>query len=170
MGETSTTPNPWHGLLSCRGTPSYLRSHPVLCLFLLTPGIPEYLTSSSPLNATVLNPLQFLFQLLLNTGLYLPGALLVREAMVRWKKGWATVLLLGAAYGILEEGIALSTLYNPVAKPVGTLGYYGHWLGVSWVWTVGILLVHMVYSVALPILLLNLALPETRGRSLLRSD
>lgn len=106
----------------------------------------------------------------MNTGLYLPGALLVREAMVRWKKGWATVLLLGAAYGILEEGIAPSTLYNPVAKPVGTLGYYGHWLGVSWVWTAGILLVHMVYSVALPILLLNLALPETGGRSLLRSD
>jgi hypothetical protein len=111
-----------------------------------------------------------LFQLLLNTGLYLPGALLIREAMVRWKKGWATVLLLGAAYGILEEGIVLSTLYDPLAKPVGNLGYYGHWLGISWVWTAGILLVHMIYSVALPMLLLSLALPETKGKSFLKSN
>ncbi|MGA1975651.1 MAG: hypothetical protein ABSG92_08445 [Conexivisphaerales archaeon] len=153
--------------MSFRGIFSYLRSHPVVCLFLLTPGIPEYLTGSSPLNAFALNPLQFMFQLLLNAGLYLPGALLIREATIRWKKGWASILLLGAAYGILEEGIALGTLYDPLAKPVGALGYYGHWLGVSWVWTAGILLVHMIYSIALPILLLNLALPRIRGRRLL---
>ena len=144
----------------------FLKRHPILCLFLLTPGIPEYLSSSSPLNAIVLNPLQFAFQLSANAALYLPGALLIREAMIRWRKGWATVLLLGAAYGILEEGIALSTLYNPTAHPVGKLGYFGHFLGVSWVWTAGILLVHMVYSIALPILLLGLALPGTRGVSL----
>ncbi|HVP23510.1 MAG TPA: hypothetical protein VMS77_06315 [Conexivisphaerales archaeon] len=149
------------------GLVSFLKGHPVLCLFLLTPGIPEYLTSSSPLNAVLLNPGQFMFQVLANGALYLPGALLVREAMIRWKKGWATVLLLGAAYGILEEGVALSTLFDSKANPVGNLGFYGHWLGVSWVWTAGILLVHMIYSIALPIMLLSLALPETRGRSFL---
>jgi hypothetical protein len=145
----------------------YLRSHPIFCLLLLSPGIPEYLSSSSPLNAIFLNPGGFLFQLPANLGLYGPGVLLVREAMVRWKKGWATVLLLGAAYGILEEGIALSTLFNTQAGPVGQLGNFGHWLGVSWVWTAGVLPVHMILSISLPILLLGLALPETRGKSLL---
>lgn len=134
---------------------------------LLTPGIPEYLSSSSPINAIILNPPLFLFQLLANTALYLPGALLVREAKVRWAKGWGTVLLLGAAYGILEEGVALSTLFDPKASPVGSLGSYGHWLGVNWVWTAGIVPFHAVFSISIPILLLGLALPETSGRPLL---
>jgi len=144
-----------------------LRSHPVLCLLLLSPGIPEYLSSSSPLNALILNPPMFLFQLVANLGLYGPGVLLIREAKVRWKKGWGSVLLLGAAYGILEEGVALSTLFDPSAGPVGSLGSYGHWLGVNWVWLVGILPVHMIYSISVPMLLLGLALPETNGRPFL---
>ena len=139
----------------------------MLCLLLLSPGIPEYLSGSSPLNALILNPPMFFFQLVANLGLYGPGVLLVREAKVRWKKGWGSVLLLGAAYGILEEGVALSTLFNPGAGPVGSLGVYGHWAGVNWVWLVGILPVHMIYSISLPILLLGLALPETKGRPFL---
>jgi hypothetical protein len=145
----------------------FLRRHPVVCLLLLSPGIPEYISGSSPTSAIVLNPLMFGFQLLANLGLYGAGVLLVREAMVRWNKGWATVLLLGAAYGILEEGVALSTLFDPNASPVGKLGTYGHWLGVNWVWVAGILPVHTVFSISLPILLLGLAVPRTRGASLL---
>ena len=147
----------------------FLRVHPILCLLLLSPGIPEYISGSSALNTIFLNPVLFLFQIVANLGLYGPGVLLIREAMVRWRKGWATVLLLGAAYGILEEGIALSTLFDPKASPVGTLGTYGHWLGVNWVWLAGIIPVHMIFSISLPILLLGMALPETKGRSLLSS-
>ena len=108
----------------------------------------------------------FVFQVVANLGLYGPGVILIREAHVRWKKGWATVLILGAAYGILEEGVGLSTLYNPLANPVGKLGFYGHYLGVNWVWVAGILPVHMIFSISLPILLLGLAFPETNGKSL----
>jgi hypothetical protein len=144
----------------------FLGRHPILCLTLLSPGIPEYLSSSSALTTILVSPAFFLLQLALNVGLYLPGVLLIREAMVRWKKGWGSVLLLGAAYGILEEGIALETLFYSRAGPVGVEGFYGHWLGVSWVWTVGVLAVHMIFSISLPILLLGLALPQTRGKSL----
>jgi hypothetical protein len=153
-----------------RGIVGYFKSHPILLLLILTPGIPEYLTGSSALNNIILNPPLFLFELVANLCLYGPGVLLIREAKVRWHKGWATVLLLGAAYGILEEGIALSTLYNSHAGPVGQLGFYGHWLGVNWIWTVAIVVVHMIYSISLPILLLGLALPETNGKSLLKTD
>ncbi|MDA4125604.1 MAG: hypothetical protein OK452_00160 [Thaumarchaeota archaeon] len=147
--------------------PGYLKSHPVALLLALTPGIPEYLSSSSPINAIILNPFMFLFQLTANLGLYGSGVLLIYEAKVRWKKGWATVLLLGAAYGILEEGVALSTLYDPKAGPVGDFGIYGHWVGVNWVWSAGIVPFHALWSISLPILLLGLALPETVGKSLL---
>jgi hypothetical protein len=144
----------------------FLGRHPIFCLALLSPGIPEYLSSSSALSTILVNPLFFALQLAANLGLYLPGVLLIREAMVRWRKGWGSVLLLGAAYGILEEGIALETLFYSKAGPVGVLGFYGHWLGVNWVWTPGVLLVHMIFSISLPILLLRLALPDTRGKTL----
>jgi hypothetical protein len=152
-----------------RGPLGFLRRHPVLFLLLLSPGLPEYLSGSSQLQALIISPPLFAFQLFANLGLYGPGVLLVREAMVRWRKGWATVLLLGAAYGILEEGVALSTLFNPNASVVGTLGYFGHWAGVSWVWTAGVLFVHMIYSISIPILLLSMFIPRTRGESLLRN-
>ncbi|HZY92277.1 MAG TPA: hypothetical protein VFG07_05850 [Thermoplasmata archaeon] len=146
---------------------SFLRRHPVLLLLLLTPGIPEYLSGSSAIAALLLNPGLFLFQLVANLGLYGPGALLIRETVVRRGKSWPSLLAFGCAYAILEEGIALSTLFNPQAGVVGVLGYYGHFAGVSWVWTIGLLMVHTVYSISLPIVLVTLALPETRGRPLL---
>lgn len=146
---------------------AFFRRHPILLLLALTPGIPEYLSGSTAFWPIVVSPLGFLISLGLNLGLYGPGVLLVREAHVRWNKGWSTIILLGAAYALLEEGTALSTLFDPRASVVGGLGSYGHAYGVSWVWLLGILGVHIVYSVGLPILLLGLALPETRGRRFL---
>jgi hypothetical protein len=149
---------------------AFFRRHPVLLFLALTPGIPEYLSGSSSVAFVLFFPggtfVFFLF-LALNLGLYGPGVLLVREAWVRWGRGWGALLLLGAAYGLLEEGTALSTLFDPHASVVGGLGHYGRFVGVNWVWLVGVLGVHIVLSVGLPILLLGLALPETRGRSLL---
>jgi len=154
-------------LVPFRGAAAFFHRHPILLLLCLTPGIPEYLSGSSPVAYLVEAPLLFLIFLALNLGLYGPGVLLVREAFVRWKPGWGGLLLLGAAYGILEEGTALSTLFDPKAQVVANLGVYGHYAGVNWVWAVGVLGVHIVLSVGLPILLLGLALPETRGRSLI---
>jgi hypothetical protein len=145
----------------------YLKGHPAIALLVLTPGIPEYLSSSSPINAIVLNPPQFVFQLLANLGLYGSGALLIHDAGIRWKKGWATILLLGTAYGILEEGVALSTLFDPNAGPVGALGSYGHWLGVNWIWAAGIVPFHAIFSISIPILLLGMAIPEAMLKPLL---
>ncbi|HKN06268.1 MAG TPA: hypothetical protein VJ021_01505 [Thermoplasmata archaeon] len=145
----------------------FFRRHPVLLFLCFTPGIPEYLSGSTPTAALVYAPGGFLLFLALNLGLYGPGVLLVREAFVRWKPGWAGILLLGSAYALLEEGTALSTLFNPHASVVGQFGSYGRFDGVNWVWSLGVLGVHIVYSVGLPILLLGLALPETRGRPLL---
>ena len=143
-----------------------LRSHPIVCLALLTPGLPEYLSTSSPVLNLAVNPLWFFLQLLINVGQYTAGALLVREAVLRWHKGWGTVFLLGLAYGITEEGLGDNTLFNSNHGADGVLGSFGRFAGVNWVWAVGVLAFHVIYSIGLPILLLGLALPRTRGRSL----
>lgn len=144
----------------------YLRARPLLCLVLLSPGIPEYLSGSSSWAVLTANPIVFFLFVGLNVGLYGSGVIVIREAMIRWRKGWASVFLLGFAYGIVEEGLALSTFFNPNAGPVGVLGVYGHWLGVSWVWTVGLLLFHSAISIALPIFLFRLTFPALKSTSL----
>jgi hypothetical protein len=146
---------------------SYLRAHPILFLTLLTPGIPEYLSGSSAFANIVLNPIWFVLGLAFNLGMYVPGVLLVREAQIRWNKGWATVLALGAAYAIVEEGIGLSTMFDPKTSPFGGTGTYGHFLGVNWVWVPEVMLIHMIFSIGVPLLLFWYVFPEWRGRSLL---
>jgi hypothetical protein len=114
----------------------------------------------------VANPVVFGLFLLANLGIYTAGVLLIREARVRWHLGWASVLTLGVAYGIAEEGLALDTLFDLHAGPV-TVATAVHVFGVNWGWASQILVFHALFSVALPILFLDLALPETRGRTLL---
>jgi hypothetical protein len=165
MAVTPVQVNPQSkGMLS--GLVRFVKSHPILFLLLLTPGIPEYLSASSQLTLLVFNPFAFFVFLAANVALYGSGVILIREAMIRWKKGWASVFLLGAAYGILEEGIDLWTLFYSKANPVGNLGYYGHWLGVNWVWTIGLLIFHSVYSIGLPIFLFGLVFPELKSKNL----
>jgi len=144
----------------------FLRSHPIVCLAVLTPGIPEYLSTSSPVLALVTNPAFFFLQVVINVGQYTAGALLIREAVIRWHKGWGTIFLLGLAYGITEEGLGDNTLFNSNHGADGVLGSFGRFAGVNWVWATGVLAFHVIYSIGLPILLLRLALPATRGRSL----
>ena len=148
------------------GIINYLKAHPLLCLLILTPGIPEYLSGSSNMAFLVVSPPLFFLLLGANLGLYGPGVILIREAKIRWNKGWASVFLLGAAYGIVEEGLALRTLFNPTSSVVGNLGVYGHWLGVNWVWTVGLLIFHSVFSIGLPIFIFGLAFPNLKSKSL----
>lgn len=144
----------------------YLRAHPIVCLALLTPGLPEYLSTSSPILNLAVNPVWFFLQLVINVGQYTAGALLIREAVLRWHKGWGTVFLLGLAYGITEEGLGDNTLFNSNHGADGVLGSFGRFASVNWVWATGVLAFHVIYSIGLPILLLGLALPRTRGRSL----
>ena len=146
---------------------SYLKARPLLCLLILSPGIPEYLSGSSNMAFLVLNPPVFFLFLAANLALYGPGVILIREAKIRWNKGWASVFLLGAAYGIVEEGLALRTLFNPTSSVVGNLGVYGHWLGVNWVWTVGLVIFHSVFSIGLPIFIFGLALPDLKSKCLI---
>ncbi len=133
---------------------------PAIAMLILATAIPELLTGSTPITFLVLDPGKFALQMLLNIGLYGSGALLIREASSRWNKGWATILLLGAAYGIMEEGIAVHTFFQPSGNPVGVLGAYGRAFGVNWVWAAGLTVFHSLYSISIPILIVELIYPQ----------
>jgi hypothetical protein len=102
---------------------------PALVLFFLAPVIPELLTGSTPL-ANFLNP--FGFALLV--GLYGSGAVVARELTYRLGKGWPALLGLGAAYGIIEEGLMVRSFFSPNWPDLGVLAQYGRWAGVNWIW------------------------------------
>jgi hypothetical protein len=137
---------------------------PVLALLLLAPSIPELLTGSTPISTLFFDPLAFAVAFAGIVGLYGTGALLIREFAVRFHKGWASILLLGAAYGIAEEGVAVHTFFEPAGRsPVNDLGWYGHAFGVNWLWALGLTAFHAVYSIALPILLVQLFFPAVKA-------
>lgn len=84
---------------------------PVWLLLLLVPAIPEFMTGSAPITPLSFAPLQFAVQLAILMGVYATGRLLVREFATIFPKGWAPVRLLGGAYGILKEGVAVASAY-----------------------------------------------------------
>ena len=131
-------------------------------LALLSPIIAELLSGSSP-------PLEFLspFGFALLLGLYGSGVLVVRELSVIWNRGWMSVIVLGAAYGILEEGVAIKSFFDPGWMDLGGLGVYGRFLGTNWVWAVWLTIYHSMISITLPILILSLLYPNLKNERLL---
>lgn len=131
---------------------------PILLLFFLAPAIGEMLSGSSP-------PAEFFrpFNLSLLAAMYGSGAILVRELRVRWAKGWPSVLVLGVAYGMVEEGLACKSFFNPDWPDLGALGSYGRWAGVNWVWSLYLAIFHAVFSITIPILLTELLFPAQRN-------
>ncbi|MFJ4899674.1 hypothetical protein [Streptomyces sp. NPDC088727] len=81
------------------------RLRSALGLFLLAPLIGEFLLGNQPITAL---PSVFLL-----APLYGGGALLVRETARRAGRGWPTMILLGAAYALIEEGPVDQMLWNP---------------------------------------------------------
>jgi len=143
---------------------SKLRISPALVLFFLAPAIGELLSGSSP-------PVEFFnpFALLLLSSLYGSGALIVRELKVRWNKGYVSLLILGAAYGIIEEGLMVKSFFDPEWMDLGILGVYGRWHDVNWVWAEWLTIYHATFSMAIPITLVELAFPERRSESWISS-
>lgn len=127
-------------------------------LLLLAPAIGELLSGSSP-PAEYFTP--FSFTIL--TTLYGGGALLAREMKIRWRKGVGSLLLLGASYGVIEEGVMVASWFNPNWPDLGMMGVFGRWLGVNWVWATDLTIYHAIVSITVPILLVELAYPERRG-------
>ena len=139
-----------------------VRNRPAILLVALSILIPELLTGSTPVLG-LLNPIGVAFLI----GLYGGGVLTIREVTVRWGGGWMPVLLLGGAYGVAEEALGTKTFFDPMLVHNSFPAPWGHFWGVNWAWAVQLGVFHAVYSIGLPILLVGLAYPESRGRPLL---
>jgi len=122
------------------------RVAPAVVLFFLSPLVAEFLLGDFTLAA--------IGYLVLLAPMYGGGALLIRELTRRAGRGWPTIVLLALAYGVLEEGIATQSLFNP--------DYAGHHLlrsgfvpalGIAIPWTLYVLALHTVWSISAPIAL-----------------
>ena len=134
------------------------RVHPALALFFLSPVVGELLSGSAP-PAEFFTPFGFTVMSLLYGG----GAVTARELKVRWGRGMGSLLLLGAAYGVLEEGLMVASFQNPNWMDLGVLGVFGRWLGVNWVWAFELTAYHAIVSIAVPVILVELAYPEVKA-------
>src|SRR6186713_1284854 len=76
-----------------------------LTLVLASTLIAELLSGSTPLSRGNQRLPQFF--------LYGSGSVLIREITRRLGLGWGTLILLGFAFGLVEEGWALQSVFNP---------------------------------------------------------
>jgi len=137
---------------------------PVLLLLLIAPFVGEYLLGNLPLDSG--DALAAVVPLAL---LYGCGAVLVREVVAQAGRGWPTVVLLALAYGVVEEGIVTQSLFNP--SYVGfDLNAYGTipGTGTGAPWLVSVLTLHTVWSISVPIALVEAVFPARRGVPWLR--
>ena len=132
------------------------RVWPALMLFFLAPWVAEFLLGN--ISVTVLPAMIVL------APLYGGGAILVREVARRAGRGWPTMLLLALAYGIVEEGFLCQTLFNPNCYGLRLLDEaYIPALGMGGWWTLFVLAIHVVWSIAVPIALVESLVPADRA-------
>ena len=126
-----------------------------LALLILSPLIAEYLLGSMPVAMLPILPVMML--------MYGAGALLIREIVRRTGKGWPTLILLATAYGFVEEGLVTQSLFNPNYMHLRLLDFgFLPALGTSPVWAIYVLGLHIVWSIATPIGLVECLFPARR--------
>lgn len=135
-----------------------------LTLYLLAPVIAEVLTGATP-PLQFINPVTFITL----TTLYGSGALLIRETARRRGLGWGSIVLLGAAYGVLEEGLVVTSWFNPYWPDVLYLHGYTRALDINWYWALGLTAFHAIISITLPITLAETAFPALEPLPWLRN-
>jgi hypothetical protein len=128
------------------------RVAPALGLFFLSPLVAEWLLGNQSISQ--------LGSLFVLAPLYGGGALLIREVARRTGQGWPAIVLLALAYGLLEEGLLTQMLFSPT--------YHG-WemprdaylppLGVDAYLAVTVLAMHAVWSIGVPIALVEALVP-----------
>ncbi|MER7280141.1 hypothetical protein ABT369_37460 [Dactylosporangium sp. NPDC000244] len=121
---------------------------PVTGLLLLAPLVGEYLLGNISVRA--LPALPFLVPM------YGAGALLIRELARRTGRGYPAILLLGAAYGVIEAGLVDQSMFNP--------SFEGHdfqavtpipaW-GLSAASALAFVAGHAIWSITVPIALME---------------
>lgn len=124
-------------------------------LFFLAPLVAEFLLGNLPI--TLLPALVAL------APMYGGGALLIREVVRRRGLGWPNIVILGVAYGVLEEGLTTQSLFNPNYADQHLLadGFIPA-LGIAVPWTLFVVGIHVFWSIGAPILTMEVIAGERR--------
>ncbi|WP_396913673.1 hypothetical protein [Mycolicibacterium sp.] len=85
--------------------------------------------------------------------------MLVREVVQRLGLNGRGLHLPALAFALLEEGVALQTIFNPQGMDGETV--YGRALDVDWLWAVVVTGYHALWSIVIPIVLTHLLLPPS---------
>lgn len=135
----------------------FRRVAPAFALFFISPFIAEFLLGDLSISALGL--------LLVMAPLYGGGALVIREVARRLGRGWPAIILLALAYGLFEEGLVIQTLFNPNYLGLHLLRQaYVPVLGTGVWWDTYVLPIHVVWSISVPIALVEALFPERRTR------
>jgi hypothetical protein len=127
-------------------------------LVLITPLVAEFALGTVPV--------RMLYLVLMYIPIYGAGALLIRELARRAGGGWPAIALLGGCYGLLEEGLALQSLTSP--HLYGAAEWGPRWLGINTTYAELNLPYHVVFSVLVPIALVELLFAKVGTRPYLR--
>lgn len=124
---------------------------PILTLAFLSPLVAEFLLADQYLFAKEPSLAQ-LPMLALYVFFYGGAALLIREFARRAGRGWPTIIVTALAFGVFEEGLVTQSLFNPNYAGLRLLDYgFVPALGIGTPWTVFVVTLHVVWSMATPI-------------------
>lgn len=132
------------------------RLAPVIGLFVLAPFVGEFLLG----NITI----EGLFIGVFLAPMYGGGAVLVRELARRYGGGWPTIALLACAYALIEEGPLDQLLWNESYPGVDSFhsATYVPALGTSIELIQTVIALHAVWSICVPIALVETFVPDRR--------
>lgn len=126
------------------------KKYPSVLLIFLSPFIAEFVSGSTPF-FTFFRPFVFLIYV----GFYGMGTLIIREIVAYKRLNYASVLLLGAAFGVLEEGIILKSWFDPTWMGAAITSKVLRVYGINILQPFANIVYHAVVSIAAPILLVE---------------
>lgn len=137
------------------------RLAPVVFVLVVAPITAEYLIGYDD---TIGNPLALIFGVLFFGPLYGAPAVLIREITVRRRLGWATVLLLATAFGLIQAGLIDQSLFDPDYRHIPywqamRQPTFMPWAGTSAYMAVTFVAGHVFGSIGAPIALAQLWWP-----------
>ncbi len=145
--------------LSAAGPSKWDSVGPVVSLLVLSPLIGEVMSG-----ATLLSYIVVLVPEIMVWGC---GALMIREAVRRWRGGWTSVLLLGLGLSVAEEFVIQQTSIAPLPW-MGANPVYGRVWGVNWPYFAFQLGFEAVWIVLIPIQVTELIFPQRRDETWVR--
>ncbi len=110
-------------------------------------------TNNTPITHYIQAPFTFFGAM----AFYGTAVLLIRELVRRCGLSVMGFVLLGTAFGLINEGVIAGTWYT--VRPDG----YAFINGVDWGWAIGLTIFHAVYSTAIPIALAEATHPRVRA-------